>query len=179
MTAAHCLRKEHCYAAASEERFLEILDKIDFDHHPGYIKFLKNLKKCEYRPMDSLMVLAGATDLNDKEQREFFQWRKVSNFSVSGKYFHLHNYIAVLRLNSPLEFNGVVRPACLPDASSVMTPGQSLIMTGFGTTKHGTQQKTGRLLKGQVELFSAKKCNHLLDDFATERMFCAGKEAGD
>ena len=178
VTAAHCLDKEPCYAAASQERFLEIVDKMDIYHHPNDIKYMQNLKKCEYYPIDSLRVLAGATDLTDAEQSEFFQWRQVSNFSVSGRYFPVHNDIAVLRLDSPLEFNGVVRPACLPDASSFMTPGQSLIVTGFGITKHGTNQWPGRLLKGQVELFSAKRCNHLLDNLVSERMFCAGKEAG-
>ena len=174
VTAAHCVAIGNCFAAPSRERYLEILDEMD---HINFGKSILDLKQCEYPSPDSIWVTAG---LRDRRKKEFVQRRRVSKFYVSERYFNLDNDIAVLIVDHPFEFNSVVRPACLPDASLTMNPGQRLIVTGFGSTSEGGRV-SDQLLKGHVDLFSAARCNQLYGRIKVSKgiwMFCAGKEEG-
>ena len=50
-----------------------------------------------------------------------------------------NNDIALLIPTAPFEYNKYVRPACLPSSSSfTVAPGSDCVITGFGTTEHGT-----------------------------------------
>ena len=174
VTAAHCVAIGDCFAAPSRERYWEILDEMS---HMNFDKSFWDMKQCEYPSPDSIQVFAG---LRDRGKKEFVQRRRVSKFYVSERYFYVYNDIAVLIVDHPFEFNGVVRPACLPEASLTMYPAQRLIVTGFGTTSEGGQV-SDQLLKVQVDFFSSARCNHLYGSTKVSWglwMFCAGKEKG-
>ena len=182
VTAAHCFATSNCYAAPNRARFLEILDNTDADHNDK----VRKLKECEYEPAGQFSVHAGVTDTYSRETQQTQQVSRVSKVYVTESYITyaksrnpaLHNDVAVLILQRPFKFNTVVRPACLPDASLVLNPGQILTVTGFGHMEEGAAYTSPRMMEADVELFSAEQCDSFYDDVVSDRMFCAGTRGG-
>ena len=83
-------------------------------------------------------------------------------------------------LQDRLNFNGLVRPACLPDPKRVIYPGERLILTG--QTRAAIKGSEIEYCIGPVnwnlefELFNAQKCDILYKDFVSDKIFCAVKK---
>ncbi|XP_043937025.1 suppressor of tumorigenicity 14 protein [Protopterus annectens] len=81
--------------------------------------------------------------------------------------------IALLKLKLPVEFNNVIRPICLPDASHIFLAGQTAWVTGWGALKEGGAGAT-ILQKAEVRIINDTVCNSLMPNQLTSRMMCAG-----
>ena len=123
VTAAHCVVRDKCFAASDERAFQGILEATDANHDEAILGYdVKKLKKCNFRA--NFFVQAGVTDLNlnDGSERRLIQRHGVRWLSIADNFFKFHNDVAVLTLTRPFRFNGVVRPACLPDSSLTINP---------------------------------------------------------
>ncbi len=67
-----------------------------------------------------------------------------------------YNDIGLFKLERKIEFNGGIRPACLPEQSVV--PTKSALATGWGSVAwRGDQSNV--LLKVTLQMFSQSECN--------------------
>ena len=174
VTAAHCIVKDKCRVVSDKEEFHKILEATDANHDiVGYD--VKKLKKCKYNM--SFVVQAGVTDLKlkNRSERRLIQRRWVSTLSPAVNYFNFHNDVALLTVQPPFEFNGVVRPACLPNSSLPINPGDRLTVTGFGSMfERFSHVRPKRLKKTHVHFVGANECNKALKNVVSANMLCAG-----
>ena len=133
LTAAHCVAaKGPCYNAPTKERFLEVFNQTStLNAHKEFD--INNFHQCEWMdPYEyGLVVIAGIADVADDYRkvmaRPETQVRRVALIFVPEDFYdRAENDLAVLRLNYPLEFTGVVRPACLPSQDLRLKPGRRL-----------------------------------------------------
>ncbi|XP_037550026.1 suppressor of tumorigenicity 14 protein homolog [Nematolebias whitei] len=85
--------------------------------------------------------------------------------------------IALLELSSPVFFNDLVQPVCVPAASHVFITGTSCYVTGWGVLMEDGELAS-RLQEASVKIISRNTCNKLYDDAVTPRMLCAGNLQG-
>ena len=206
VTAASCfldhasVDQAGCFAAPNKGRFLEILDEADAVQDTEFDVRLRNVtQKCvfKFRFPDSGFhrVIAGSpnfigveTPLSSHDKRLWRQESSIWKIYISKRFFispgtknlALHNDVAVLTLHDRLNFNGLVRPACLPDPKRVIYPGERIILTGQTiATTNGSENQYG-IGPGnwnfEFELFSVRQCDILYKDLVPDKMFCAGKE---
>jgi len=88
-----------------------------------------------------------------------------------------HNDIAILKFENPLRFNDFVRPACLPTRDSILTSGDSLRVSGFGSTLESSED--GKLRLVDIPFHDDQECSRNMgkdddDLYDGEKMFCAG-----
>ncbi|XP_071960713.1 clotting factor C-like isoform X2 [Antedon mediterranea] len=123
-----------------------------------------------------------------KRDEEWIQSRNVADFFVHHNYnpSTLDSDIAVLRLETPIEFTARVRPVCLPSISSTkrnLRPGKEGVLTGWGRTGEGLPTV---LQQAIIPVVSRLRCQRNYRDsypeniniFVTRNMFCAGFEEG-
>uniref|UniRef100_A0AAY4AQ10 ST14 protein n=1 Tax=Denticeps clupeoides TaxID=299321 RepID=A0AAY4AQ10_9TELE len=85
--------------------------------------------------------------------------------------------IALLELETPLEFTSLIHPICLPATSHLFTAGMACWVTGWGTLREGGQ--TAQLLqKAEVKVINDTVCNDVTEGLVTSRMMCSGYLAG-
>lgn len=72
-----------------------------------------------------------------------------------------YNDIALLRLESDVIFNEYIRPACLPEFSSMSFWAMA---TGWGQT-NSSHPESAHLLKAELSLFTHQDCNTLYKKF--------------
>lgn len=85
--------------------------------------------------------------------------------------------IALLELETPLFFNDLVHPICLPSNPKVFSSGALCYVTGWGSQKENGD--LARVLQeAKVKIISQSVCNKLYDDSITSRMMCAGNLGG-
>ncbi|KAI8484056.1 hypothetical protein Bbelb_381740 [Branchiostoma belcheri] len=85
---------------------------------------------------DAWKVVAGIHDLNanadpDKQTKNI--WRIILH-----EHFNHHNNdndIALLRLESPVDWSDTVKPVCLPEAGHELEDNTMCVITGFGDTQ--------------------------------------------
>ncbi|CAI5795499.1 transmembrane protease serine 4 [Podarcis lilfordi] len=101
-------------------------------------------------------------------------------FVIDVKYmFPKDEDIALVKLQTPFNLPGSVKPICLPFFDDEMVPGTPLWVTGWGSTKQdGTLSK--ELQEAQVELIDSRICNapDAYHGEVTEKMLCAGRDRG-
>uniref|UniRef100_A0A8C3TBP9 Peptidase S1 domain-containing protein n=1 Tax=Chelydra serpentina TaxID=8475 RepID=A0A8C3TBP9_CHESE len=99
--------------------------------------------------------------------------------------------IALVELETPVSFNSVIRPVCLPASSVEFPTGMACWVTGWGDTQYGgslTAPKT--LQEVQVPLIDRDACNSLFNtgsytddpqgiDPIQQDMICAGYPEGE
>ncbi|KDR09772.1 Plasma kallikrein [Zootermopsis nevadensis] len=98
-----------------------------------------------------------------------------ANFSI----LTFNNDIAVLELESPVELNATVRPACLPADGTKNYVGRMGIVVGWGRTDERRPTSTA-LRKVAVPIMSKEECSKsgYSNNRITENMFCAGYPDG-
>ncbi|NXA36543.1 ST14 protein, partial [Eudromia elegans] len=85
--------------------------------------------------------------------------------------------IALLEMETPVFFNELVQPICLPSTSRVFVYGTVCYVTGWGAIKENSHlAKT--LQEARVKIINQSVCNKLYDDLITLRMLCAGNLNG-
>ncbi|XP_043928446.1 suppressor of tumorigenicity 14 protein homolog [Protopterus annectens] len=85
--------------------------------------------------------------------------------------------IALLELSSPVFFNDVIQPICLPLNPQFFYLRTTCYVTGWGAVKeNGELAKI--LQEARVRVVSQNICNKLYDDAVTPRMMCAGNLHG-
>ena len=182
LTAAHCVAASGpCYNTPTKERFLEIFNETSTPN--AYAEFDTNsFHQCEWmNPHEyGLKVIAGIADVADDYHkvigRPGTQVRGVSLIFVPEDFYdRAQNDLAVLRLHFPLEFTGVVRPACLPSSDLRLKPGRRLTIAGFGTLSYGGRS-SDHLMKAEIDVYPTEKCLEMYP--GTFKKFCAGKKEG-
>lgn len=93
-----------------------------------------------------------------------------------------YNDIALLRLVTEVIFNEYIRPACLPEYSSIELVATA---TGWGLTEY--HQQSSHLLKTDLSLSTHRECNalysflkdsHIDRGILNETQICAGRQFG-
>ncbi|MEQ2188283.1 hypothetical protein GOODEAATRI_013424 [Goodea atripinnis] len=85
--------------------------------------------------------------------------------------------IALLELSTPVFFNDLVQPVCVPASSHAFTTGANCFVTGWGVLMEDGELAS-RLQEASVKIINRKICNKLYDDAVTPRMLCAGNLQG-
>ncbi|CAB1341007.1 unnamed protein product, partial [Coregonus sp. 'balchen'] len=85
--------------------------------------------------------------------------------------------IALLELSTPVYFNDLVQPVCVPASSHAFTTGTSCHVTGWGVLMEDGELAS-LLQEATVKIINRNNCNKLYDDAVTPRMLCAGNLQG-
>ncbi|XP_034025378.1 suppressor of tumorigenicity 14 protein isoform X2 [Thalassophryne amazonica] len=85
--------------------------------------------------------------------------------------------IALLELSTPIFFNELVQPVCMPAPSHAFITGTNCFVTGWGVLMEDGELAS-RLQEAPVKIISRNTCNKLYDDAVTPRMLCAGNLHG-
>ncbi|XP_029104584.1 suppressor of tumorigenicity 14 protein isoform X2 [Scleropages formosus] len=85
--------------------------------------------------------------------------------------------IALLELSTPVFFNEMIQPVCVPAPSHTFTAGTSCFVTGWGVLMEDGELST-LLQEAPVKIINHNICNKLYDDAVTPRMLCAGNLQG-
>uniref|UniRef100_A0A8C9S4M3 Peptidase S1 domain-containing protein n=1 Tax=Scleropages formosus TaxID=113540 RepID=A0A8C9S4M3_SCLFO len=94
--------------------------------------------------------------------------------------------IALLELSTPVFFNEMIQPVCVPAPSHTFTAGTSCFVTGWGINHNGHKlnmspapgELSTLLQEAPVKIINHNICNKLYDDAVTPRMLCAGNLQG-
>nr|XP_033798819.1 transmembrane protease serine 3 [Geotrypetes seraphini] len=107
---------------------------------------------------------------------------QVSLNSVEKIVFHhkyksssMANDIALMKLTTPLAFNGFIQPICLPNYGEVFQEGKVCWITGWGATEEGGDSTQFMEYAG-IPLISNKVCNakSVYGGIVSSSMLCAG-----
>ena len=89
-----------------------------------------------------------------------------------------NDYI-ILKLQSPLNLNSKVKPACLPEASFAPdTTGQTCFVSGWGTLQPGAGTLPTQCQWVDVPMITNNQCNQNYGGDITSSMICAGYPEG-
>ncbi|XP_047723240.1 ovochymase-1 [Prionailurus viverrinus] len=121
-------------------------------------------------------IVAGDHDRTLKESTE--QVRRAKHVVVHEDFDSrsFDSDIALIQLSSPLAFNSVVRPACLPESTEPLFSSDICAVTGWGSISEGGGLAR-RLQQIQVLVLQREVCEHAYRSHPggiTERMICAG-----
>jgi hypothetical protein len=114
-------------------------------------------------PADQILVVAGTADLEVLEPGEQF------SFASEVRVHPYYNYepeathavpddVAVLRLEEPLVFTGMVQPISLVPAATVLGEGTSVDLTGFGEEDPFSKELDGELHTLGMTLGNSREC---------------------
>nr|XP_015219034.1 PREDICTED: transmembrane protease serine 3 [Lepisosteus oculatus] len=84
--------------------------------------------------------------------------------------------IALMKLKTPLNFNGLVEPICLPNYGEEFEDGELCWISGWGATEDGAGEASMSMNYARVPLISNKVCSQptVYQGYITPRMICAG-----
>lgn len=84
--------------------------------------------------------------------------------------------IALLRLETPMEFSENNRPACLPTHNQEWRHGTECFTSGFGTTDPGSNEVSPTLMDVSVQIIDTNECNSAKSyrGSVSKNMLCAG-----
>ncbi|XP_049482626.1 ovochymase-1 [Panthera uncia] len=121
-------------------------------------------------------IVAGDHDRTLKESTE--QVRRAKHVVVHEDFDSrsFDSDIALIQLSSPLAFNSVVRPVCLPESTEPLFSSEICAVTGWGSISEGGGLAR-RLQQIQVLVLEREVCGHAYRSHPggiTERMICAG-----
>ena len=88
----------------------------------------------------------------------------------------MDNDIALVELESEVEFNDNMKPVCLPTRSSNFRDGTMCTVTGFGAIREGGPQAQ-TLMKANVPIVNRQKCSQNYGRIS-ELKICAGYDQG-
>lgn len=122
-----------------------------------------------------------ASDDDDAAPLQFNIVERIRHPNYTGKF--KYNDIALLRLESTVPFNDYIRPACLPESSSI---GFNAKATGWGRLDFD-RPVTSHLQKVELDLFTYQECDELYAvlnsssinrGIVNETQICAGTQSG-
>lgn len=122
-----------------------------------------------------------ASDDDDAKPLQLNIAERIRHPNYTGRF--KYNDIALLRLDSIVTFNDYIRPACLPESSSI---GFNAKATGWGRLDFDRPRST-YLQKVELDLFTHKECDELyavlnsssIDrGIVNETQICAGTQSG-
>ncbi|XP_046922295.1 ovochymase-1 [Lynx rufus] len=121
-------------------------------------------------------IVAGDHDRTLRESTE--QVRRAKHVVVHEDFdsWSFDSDIALIQLSSPLAFNSVVRPVCLPESREPLFSSEICAVTGWGSISEGGGLAR-RLQQIQVLVLEREVCEHAYRSHPggiTERMICAG-----
>lgn len=133
-------------------------------------------------PNPGLRVILGEFDVDNIEGHEV--QKTISDVCMHPSYDHsiYNNDIALLRLSTPLPgYNETMSPVCLPTENTSFRPGTNCSVTGWGKThQHGSV--SNKLRVAYVPIIDHATCKdqyyQRTGDIVTDRMICAGYQAG-
>jgi secreted trypsin-like serine protease len=148
-------------------------------------KFVLTAAHCVEKT-DPFLVRIGdldwATD-DDGAQPKEFRVKKVTShpeFRLST----LDNDIALLELRTPVPFNWLMQPACLPPpGENEDSSGQSVLVSGWGDTEFGSSKASTMLMKANLGLVPFSLCNvtystQMRKGLQLDKQMCAGDTKG-
>ncbi|XP_066904660.1 enteropeptidase [Halyomorpha halys] len=124
-------------------------------------------------PIGSLIVHLGDHDLTNDNETEH-QLRTVSRVLFHSHFhpFLLANDVALLQLNTPVEFTDTIQPICLPEPENSYT-GEKGTVVGWGITSFPMGEPSPVLQKLEVETLTNFECSRLIEEPVTVGMMCA------
>jgi len=140
-----------------------------------------------------LYVVAGAHSLKEKDRYE--QKVKVEQVIIHPGYNEndiSYNDIALLKLETPLEFNNGIQPICLPKASQAWGADDTFLLSGWGSLLGSDYDKHGLPVESEVNkypeqlqqvlvpYYDHEKCAKLIyyRKSIHDKVICAGFEEG-
>ena len=123
-------------------------------------------------------IMAGAVNRNDNSGQIIKISQKISNTVDVYKPSTLNNDYIILKLESDLQFNENVQPACLPEATyEPGTSGKTCYVSGWGTLQSGANSLPADLQWVGVPTMTNDQCKNYYNSI-TDSMICAGFEQG-
>lgn len=123
----------------------------------------------------------GEHDLSQSDEAASIDFDIIERI-LHPSYRRLYNDIMLFKLDRFVQFNGAIRPACLPERFAISD--ESAVATGWGTILSGTRSNV--LLKATLNFFSQKECseayqgNVFLNEGIVEDVhLCAGSRVDD
>ncbi|KAM9019782.1 suppressor of tumorigenicity 14 protein-like [Ara ararauna] len=119
----------------------------------------------------------GLHTITEKSNR--VAMRSIKRIVVHPQYDHsISDYdIALLEMETPVFFSGLVQPICLPSTSRVFVYGTVCYVTGWGAIKENSHlAKT--LQEARVRIINQSVCKKLYGNLITSHMLCAGNLNG-
>ncbi|XP_017791571.1 PREDICTED: trypsin 3A1-like [Habropoda laboriosa] len=94
--------------------------------------------------------------------------------------YTFNNDIAILEMDRPVDVNGIVRTACLPEDKAIDYTGATATVVGWGRTGE-TEPVSDELRKVNLPILSQEECDQAgyQKNRITENMFCAGYLEGE
>jgi len=133
-------------------------------------------------PSPGLRVILGEFDVLNIDGHEV--QKTISQVCMHPSYDHsiYDNDIALLRMSSPLQaYNDTMIPVCLPSSKTNFPPGTNCSVTGWGKTLQ-SGWVSNKLRVAQVPIIDHTTCKdqylQRTGDIVTDRMICAGYQAG-
>merc|ERR1712008_561011 len=129
-------------------------------------------------------IMAGSVNVQDTKTSQRIAIEKLiwNTKHPWDKDVTMNNDIVIIKLKSPLKFNGNVQPACLPDVASfdkARASKQMAVLSGWGVLKdtkfHGESPDLLQFLP--LPMFPDQKCGGYMDSGLGNGMFCAGYSA--
>ncbi|XP_043975429.1 ST14 transmembrane serine protease matriptase a [Gambusia affinis] len=118
--------------------------------------------------------------LHDQRKIESYVVKRKLKQIIPHPYYNpntFDNDIALMELDTPIEYSDYIQPICLPTSDYKVPAGQNVWITGWGATREGgTAAKI--LQKASVRIINYNECNKLMGYRLTSRMLCAGVLTG-
>jgi len=140
---------------------------------------------CVYDGTSRLEIAAGAHDLDRPASGQ--QKSKVTG-SYSVKYHPAYNSvstmndIAIIKLDTPINFTSTIQPACLPEIDETVADNADAIVAGWGLTRENGADTSNVLMQVGVPVINTRECATMyrpnritIDSYA---MMCAGYKQG-
>jgi transmembrane serine protease 3 len=140
---------------------------------------------CVYDGTSRLEIAAGAHDLDNPASGQ--QKSKVTG-KLSVKYHPAYNPdttmndIAIIKLDTPINFTSTIQPACLPAVDETVADNTDAIVAGWGLTRENGADTSSVLLQVGVPVINSRDCATMyrpnritIDQYA---MMCAGYKQG-
>jgi len=141
---------------------------------------------CVYDGVNRLEIAAGAHDLDNPSSSQ--QKVKVSYSSTQVKYHPAYdpdatvNDIAIIKLDTPINFTSTIQPACLPKEDETVADNADAIVAGWGLTREGGYSTSNVLMQVGVPTISSKDCATMYKaariNIDSSAMICAGYKTG-
>jgi len=131
-------------------------------------------------PIEDLNVILGVYDLMSEDQSNL-QVKSIEKVVIHPKFANktFNNDIAIVKLDTPIEFSYAIRPICLPQFQRNYT-GQTGIVTGWGRVNE-TSNISPSLRQAHVPIYSNRDCRKTKygPKEITDNMLCAGYDSGE
>jgi len=141
---------------------------------------------CVYDGTSRLEIVAGAHDIGDKYDKNVQKSKVTGSYSV--KYHPAYNSrttendIAIIKLDTPINFTSTIQPACLPANDTAAIESGDALVAGWGLTREGGADTSDVLMQVGVPIISSRDCTTMYKaariDIVGSAMICAGYKTG-